>query len=161
MASHIASIFLYSWVIPYCIPKYVQTDNGQQFLGNIFTDLCRYLFVKNLETTEWNPQTNGHTKRYNNTIVARMSRYVDENQTDRETNVKLVTYGYNTQVHHSKNFTAFSLVLSRQPHGPTTTEYLTALPNDLTKDFPADKMRILLQIRLCLMIRKVERNVTM
>lgn len=124
-ASHIESIFLDSWVIPYGIPKYFLIDSGTQLLGMLFTELCGYLGVKKLETTEYDLQTNVQTERYNKNIVNRILQYVDENKMDWDTYMKPLTYTYNTQVHISTNVTTPSLVLSRKPPRPSKTKYKT------------------------------------
>lgn len=75
-ASHVASIFIYSLVIPYGIPKYLLTYNAPNFVGKLYTEVCGYLGRKKLKTTACHPQTNGQTEGNNNTIVARIRHYV-------------------------------------------------------------------------------------
>lgn len=55
--------------------------------------------VKKLKTTTYHPQTNGHTERYNKTIVTRLIHYVVENKSDWDEYVKPLTYDYNLKVH--------------------------------------------------------------
>lgn len=57
-ALYISSLFLDSGLIAYGILKYLLTD--------------KYLGMKILETTSYNPQTNGQTESYNKPILKRL-----------------------------------------------------------------------------------------
>lgn len=74
--------------------------------------------------------------------------------------VQPLTYAYNTQVHRSTNVIPFSLVLSRQPPGPESTEYPTCLPTYFMTYIPVDKLRLRLHSRLSVMKAKIEANLT-
>lgn len=75
-ATHIATISLDCWVIPYGIPSYVLTDIGPQIVAMFLASICAFLGIKKLTSTSYHPQTNGQTERYNKEIVPRLRHCV-------------------------------------------------------------------------------------
>lgn len=69
-ATDVGQIFVDHWVIPFDIPKRLLTDIGPQLVGKVFNDVCAALGAKLMTTNAYHPQTNGQTKRYNETIVS-------------------------------------------------------------------------------------------
>lgn len=61
-APHVGTVCLYGWVLTYCIPVYLLTDNGPQFVPKFFASICPYLGAKLLTTTAYHPQTKGQTE---------------------------------------------------------------------------------------------------
>lgn len=53
----VAENFFTARVIPYCIPVYLTTDNGTQFVSNLFAMLCNHHGTKHPTTTAYQPQT--------------------------------------------------------------------------------------------------------
>lgn len=62
-SSNLASLFIDSWIIAYGIPRYVQTDNGVQFLSKSFSSLFITLDVQHLTTTDYYLHTKWLVKR--------------------------------------------------------------------------------------------------
>lgn len=55
-ASHLLSILMNKWVIPYRISQYVLSNNKTQFTNIFFELLCAFLGTKHLSTTAYHPQ---------------------------------------------------------------------------------------------------------
>lgn len=108
-----ADIFLDSWVVSLSISDFVLTDNGPQFVCNIFAMLCADLGVKPLATTTYYLHTNGQAERLNRAIVTRPQHYVANKQQNWDTLVQLLIYAYNDQVHRGTYILLYSLVPSR------------------------------------------------
>ena len=64
-----AKAFGHHWVLVYGQPLTLLRDNGPQFAARLFIDICRILGVKNVFTTSYHPQCNGHVERLNRTII--------------------------------------------------------------------------------------------
>lgn len=77
-------------------------------------------------------QKNEQAGRFKKTIMARLRHYVEEHRRDWDNYVQLLTYAYNTQVHHSTNLPPFRLVLSPQPPRPTIFNNPRVLTTDTT-----------------------------
>lgn len=52
-ATHIATSFYDSWIIPYGIPVNVLKDNCTQFVSEFFRTICNLLGLKHFTTTAW------------------------------------------------------------------------------------------------------------
>lgn len=62
--------------------------------------------------------------------------------------VQPFTYAYNTQVHRSKNTIPRSLVLNRQPPGPSLLTKSTNLPDSGSDPTSPQAMRAKVQLRI-------------
>ena len=58
-ADEVSLTFLRHVVLQYGIPNSIMTDQGSQFMGDIFKRLCRLLKVRKLNTTAYRPESNG------------------------------------------------------------------------------------------------------
>ena len=74
--SVVAKAFLDNCVYVYGATRYVITDNGLQFAGNLFDAVG----VRHYQTTAYQPPANGQTERFNQTLVRRLRHYVEEHQ---------------------------------------------------------------------------------
>lgn len=106
---------LYAWFFPLGIPNTILTENGSPFVAAFFEYICAALGVKQFGITDFHPETNDQTERYNKTLVARYpnERRRGANQFDQL--VHTLTYGYNTQIHRTTGLLPFSMVLARNP----------------------------------------------
>lgn len=128
-----ATVSVENWIMRYDIPTYLLTDNGPQFDSKFFAAICVRLGLKHLTMTAYHLQTNGQVKRFNQTIAGRLRQYVAEHQTDWDLYVQPLTYAHNAQVHKSTCTTPFSLTLSQQPAGPTTSNQAPVIPDNMTE----------------------------
>ena len=56
----------------YRLTDRVLTDNGKQFTARYFLQAMACLNIKHVPTSTYHPQTNGHTERYNSTLITRL-----------------------------------------------------------------------------------------
>ena len=80
-------------------PRVIVTDRGTNFTSEIFSHLCKALKTKHCTTTAYHPQTNGHTERFNKTIVDMLRIYPIDGYEDWEGILGHVAFTY----HHSVN----------------------------------------------------------
>lgn len=57
----VAASFLNNWAFPYGIPQSVLTDNGPQFIAQLFRYVCAVLGIRRIPITAYHPQSNGPT----------------------------------------------------------------------------------------------------
>ena len=65
-----ADRFYNDFILRYALPGKILHDQGREFENNLFSQLSKYSGIKRLGTTPYHPQTNGQTKRMNQTILA-------------------------------------------------------------------------------------------
>ena len=114
----VAKAFVNHWVLAYGPPTYVLTDNGGQFAGKFFADVCRIVGAANLFTTTYHPQCNGQVERYNSTIVRAMRHYIADHPKNWDLYAETLTFAYNRQPHTSTGIAPFELVVSNPPGPP-------------------------------------------
>ena len=103
------------WIFKYGAPRRLLSDNGSQFISDIFQRVCSLLRVHNALTMTYHPQTNGQTERFNRSLTAMLRCYVEDHPQDWCAYVRALTYAYNTSVHRGIDAAPFDLVLSRSP----------------------------------------------
>jgi hypothetical protein len=81
-AAVVADAFFNNWICRYGCPKRVITDQGVQFVSDVFARLNELMQVKHKSTTPYHPQTNGFTERRHRSLKALLQTVVDGNQRD-------------------------------------------------------------------------------
>ena len=51
------------------MPLSIHTDQGSNFVGNVFRSVFELLEIRKTQTTPYHPESNGQIERYNHTIV--------------------------------------------------------------------------------------------
>lgn len=69
-ASTVADAFLRIWVARYGVPKVVTTDQGTQFMSNLFRELSSLFGMHHIHTTSYHPQSNGMVERFHRQLKA-------------------------------------------------------------------------------------------
>ena len=121
-ALSVAVAFVNEWVFKYGAPRHLLSDNGSQFISDLFHRVCAMLKVQNSMTLTYHPQTNGQTERFNRTLVAMLRCYVEDHPKDWCKYVRALTYAYNSAIHRATSATPFDLVLSRSPPDFTVSQ---------------------------------------
>ncbi len=97
------------------IPKILLTDNGTEFVNNIFSDYCKNNNIEHRKTRPYNPRCNGIVERFNKTIKDMLTKEYIKNKND--FNLKLAlencVFVYNHKVHNSTKFKPFDLFNSK------------------------------------------------
>ena len=111
------------------IPHQLHSDQGRDFLSNLFRQTCTLLGIDQTRTTPWRPQSNGLVERMNRTLGAMLRQHVNENQENWDTLVELCTMAYRSSVHSVTGYTPNYLLFGRE----------LPLPLDLVLRPPADQ----------------------
>uniref|UniRef100_A0A9J8AFX2 Integrase catalytic domain-containing protein n=1 Tax=Cyprinus carpio carpio TaxID=630221 RepID=A0A9J8AFX2_CYPCA len=99
------------------IPAEILTDQGTPFTSRLMADLCRLLWVKQLRTSVYQPQTDGLTERFNKTLKQMLRRVAAEDKGDWVVMLPYVLFGVQEVPQASTGFTPFELLFGRQPRG--------------------------------------------
>jgi len=74
----VASAIIDAWVPCYGPPDRILSDQGSQFMSNLFIAVMKMLGNETARTTAYHPQTNGHVERYNRTMGTQLRHYVTD-----------------------------------------------------------------------------------
>jgi IS30 family transposase len=65
----IAGVFVEEIVFKFGIPQVILTDQGSNFLSELFTNVCKLLKIKKLKFTAYHPGTNRALERTNRLLI--------------------------------------------------------------------------------------------
>ncbi len=155
-ATTVAEALVREFVCRFGVPREIHSDQGRNFESLVFTEMCRLLGMKKTRTTALHPQSDGMVERYNRTIAAQLSIFVDQHQRDWDQHVPLLLMAYRSAVHESTRCTPARLMFGRDLRLPVdllygrpeerenTTHYVEALQEKLDKvhDFARERIKL-------------------
>jgi len=122
-AETVARAFVEKVVLQYGTPQILQTDQGANFMSEVFKNTCSLLRIKKIQSTAFHPESQGSIERSHRVLAEYLRHYVSEDQTDWDAWVPFATYVYNTTHHSATGYTPFELLFGR----------LSTLPSALKK----------------------------
>ncbi len=112
-AETIAKAFVERIVLIYGAPRILQTDQGANFVSEVFRTTCKILRIKKIQSTAFHPESQGGIERSHRVLAEYLRHYVDEDQMNWDHWVSFATYSYNTTKHSATGFTPFELLFGR------------------------------------------------
>ena len=114
----LAIILLNDIVCRYGVPTSLHSDQGANLCSSVIHSLCQMLGITNTRTSAYHPQGNGQVERFNRTVEAMLSKMVNENQHDWDSQLPKALLAYRTAVHEVTKFSPFHLTFARSPQLP-------------------------------------------
>lgn len=93
----------------YTMPKQIVTDNGTNFVGSVFKQLCKLLGVKKLRTTAYHPQSN-LVERQHSSLANYLRNYSDHSQSNWDNLLRCAAHAYNNTKHCGTGFTPMEML---------------------------------------------------
>ena len=122
-AETVARAFVERIVLQYGTPQVIQTDQGANFVSEVFKNTCCLLKIKKIQSTAFHPESQGGIERSHRVLAEYLRHYVNEDQTNWDAWMPFATYVYNTTHHSATGYTPFELMFGR----------LSTLPSALKK----------------------------
>jgi transposase InsO family protein len=123
-AETIARAFVEKIVLLYGTPQILQTDQGANFMSEMFRNTCNLLKIKKIQSTAFHPESQGGIERSHRVLAEYLRHYVSEDQTDWDLWIPFATYVYNTTRHSATSYTPFELLFGR----PSTLPFALKRP---------------------------------
>jgi hypothetical protein len=117
-AMTLAKAFVEEIILKFGIPQVLLTDQGSNFLSELFSNECKLLRVKRIKTSAYRPQTNGALERTRRVLAGFLRCYILDNQTDWDQWISYATFVFNTTPHSITGFTPYELLFGRKPNIP-------------------------------------------
>ena len=121
-AETVAREFVQNIVLKYGIPEVILTDQGGNFLSELFTNVCKLLQIKKVQTTAFHPESNGGLERGHRVIVEYLRHYIAEDQRDWDDWVPYATYVYNVTSHRATGYSPFELLYGHAARMPSALQ---------------------------------------
>jgi hypothetical protein len=118
-AETVAKAFVLNIVLKFGAPAKILTDQGSNFLSNLFKNTCKLLRIKKIQTTAFHPESNGGLERSHRVLAEYLRHYVREDQTNWDEFVPYAVYVYNTTTHTATECTPFELVYGFKSEVPS------------------------------------------
>ena len=99
-------------------PIQIHTDQGTNFVGNLFTDLCKLLEIVKTRTTPYRPCSNGQVERYNRTILQTVRCYLKGKQSKWDANLQQLAGAMRSTENRQTGYTANMMMLGREVFQP-------------------------------------------
>lgn len=123
-ANTIARMLIERIVCRFGIPDSILTDQGSNFLSNLFKEVCKILKTRKLQTTPYHPQTNGALERSHKTLAEYLRHYVNQDPLTWDTWLPYSIFVYNTTPHTSTTYSPHELLYG----------YPAKIPSSLNKN---------------------------
>jgi len=121
-AETVARGFVQNIVLKYGIPEAILTDQGANFLSEIFTHVCKLLQIKKVQTTAFHPDSNSGLERSHRVIIEYLWHYIAEDQRDWDEWVAYATHAYNTTTHKATGYSPFELLFGHKARIPSALQ---------------------------------------
>jgi len=118
-AETVARVFVSQVVLKYGTPSIVQTDQGANFVSEMFKNTCKLLKIKKIQSTAFHPESQGSLERSHRVLAEYLRHYVNEDQTNWDEFVPFAAYAYNTSEHSATGYTPFELVFGHPSSLPS------------------------------------------
>ncbi|CAB3990520.1 Retrovirus-related Pol poly from transposon [Paramuricea clavata] len=117
-AETVARAFIDNVVSRHGVPVKLLTDQGRNFESELMKEVFKLLGVHKLRTSPYYPQTDGQVERFNRTLKAIISSYVNGHHNDWDLHLPLALFAYRTSVHSSTRVFPFKAVYGRDATTP-------------------------------------------
>jgi hypothetical protein len=118
-----ADILLNEVFARYGCPYDLHSDQGRNFVGLVFSDLCKSLGIRKTRTSPYHPSGNGQVERFNKTMIGMIKAYLKGQQREWDRNLGCLAGAYRAAVHESTGFTPNFLLFGREVRLPAQLVY--------------------------------------
>ncbi|CAF1521526.1 unnamed protein product [Adineta ricciae] len=116
-SENVADILTNEVFARYGLPKYILSDNGPQFVSNVFEEFCRSMHIKRKLTANYHPQTN-MTERVNRTLKPLIAIFSQEHPHSWDKEIQKLAFAIRTSVNETTGETPAFLMFGRDPRIP-------------------------------------------
>lgn len=149
-AESVACALVERFICVYGTPKIIITDQGTNFVSEMFKIVCKLLKIKKFQATAYHPETNGGLERSHRGLAEYLRNFIDEDPLGWDILLPYAMFAYNVSPHTATTFSPYEVVFGVKPNFPSSIAR-----NDLYTyhDYFQD-----LQIKLKLIHEKVKQN---
>ena len=144
-ATTIAKVFVEEIICRHGTPEVLLTDQGTNFTGELFQEMCKLLDIKKIQTTAYHPASNGIVERSHQTIMAGLSQFIDEDQRNWDVWLPYVMMVYRATPHSTTKYSPYYLLHGREMRLPTDWMRGEA-EQDLSEDDVVQEIRQRMQL---------------
>ena len=129
----IARAFVEEIILKFGIPQTVPTDQGSNFMSEVFGNVCKLLKIKNIKCIAYHPQTNGALERIHRVLIEHLRCFILEDQSNWDKWLPYATFVFNTTpphwVHPARTVVRPETQYTRATRQTLNTHMMTMLRN--------------------------------
>lgn len=140
----VAETFVTTIVCRHGIPEILVTDQGTNFMSNMFQEVCKILKIDHITTSAYRPQSNGQIERYHRSLAQYIKAFIETDFNNWDKWIPYALLVYNTTKQSSTYYTPHELVYGFNIEIPTNLkgrptvvynydDYMTLLKNRLRR----------------------------
>ena len=145
-AETIAQIFVEKIIFRYGVPQKLITDQGTNFMSDLFDAISKIFGILRIHTSPYHPQTDGLVERFNRTLANMLSSYTNSQQTDWDVHIPSCLFAYRTAPHASTDESPFYLMYLRHCKMPEDIQWIE--PQSQYLDIPDYKIVMLERLKI-------------
>ena len=96
----------------------ILTDGAKNYQSDLVSKVYELLDINKLKTSPYHPECDGLTERFNRTLKAMISCFVNDHQNNCDKLLPFLAFAYNTSKHTTTNRTPYEVMFGRQPKIP-------------------------------------------
>ena len=100
------------------LPKFIQSDQGSNFMSEIFQQMMHQLNITQYKSAAYHPQSQGAIERFHQTLKNMMRSYCFEFEKDWDEGIHLLLFAAREAVQEALGFSPFELVFGHVVRGP-------------------------------------------
>lgn len=135
-STSIANILTNEVFARYGFPKYILSDNGPQFVSDLFKNFCETLGIERKFTSNYHPQSN-MTERVNRTLKPLIAIYAQNQSNSWDKEIHKLAFALRTAINETTGETPAFMMFGRDPRGPLdliTSNKIEGLPTTANGD---------------------------
>lgn len=121
-AKTVAENFVTRIICTYGTPDVILTDQGTNFLSDLFKNICKYLKIKKIQTSGYHPQTNGALERSHRTLSEYLRNFSSKDPLAWDAWLPYAMFTYNTTPHTSTKYTPYELLYGFKASLPSSIQ---------------------------------------
>ena len=124
-AQTVADKLVTEWICRYGVPEVIHSDQGRNFISDLFTKMCDLLEIKKTTTSRYRPQSNGLCENMNRTLKTMLRSLTADNSDDWDDHLPFALMAYRATIQESTNVSPNMLMFGREFKLPVDLLYQT------------------------------------
>jgi hypothetical protein len=117
-AEEVTDVFVKHIILIYGIPTEVLTDQGSNFMSEVFKRICKLLKIETVHTTAYHPESNGALERTHKTLTSYLRCFCDSKTNNWDEWLPFACFTYNTTPHSVTKYTPYKVLFGRTANIP-------------------------------------------
>ena len=101
-------------------PRSIQTDQGSNFMSQLFSSFCKIFKIRQFKSTAYHPQSLGALERSHSVLVEYLRHFANTKDWDKW--LRFAMFSYNSSVHEATRFTPHELIFGKKARIPSEFE---------------------------------------